>query len=212
MPTSFLDSATSTFGSINELSGDLAVSRPGFDGTTMQLVASEAQHEYSVTITKVRGGFTISSVLTEPLVDQKLAKVKQPVNSEEQRFINEARSVLLGKPEARKRMLDDLEKQARQKDEEAAQAVYRVFPGMDVPEAPEKDLFDPDDPEEPKVDLFEDEVFKALQNKVLGLVPREKRRLAWCFSSCKADYAGTYNPTRLDMVMAKINAAKNQRV
>lgn len=208
MPPSFLDSATSTFGSINELSGDLAISRPDFDGTTIHLVASEAQSEYPVTITKYRGGFTISSVLTEPLVDQKLAKVKQPVNSEEQGFINEARSVLLGKPEARKRMLDDLEKQARKEDEAAAEAIYRVFLGMDVPEAPEKDL----DPEEPKIDLFEDEVYKALQYKVLGLFPDEKRRLAWCFSNCKAPYAGTYNLTRLDMVMAKINAAKNQRV
>lgn len=179
MPPSFLDSAISTFGSINVLSGDLAVSKPGFDGTTMHLVASEAQSEYPVTITKNRGGFTFSSVLTEPLVDQKLAKVKQPVNSEEQGFINEARSVLLGKPEARKRMLNNLEKQARKEDEAAAEAIYRVFLGMNVLEAPEKDL----DPEETEIDLFEDEVYKALQNKVLGLVPNEKKRLARCFSS-----------------------------
>jgi hypothetical protein len=208
MPPSFLDSATSTFGSIEELSGDLAISRPNFDGTTMHLVASGSQSNYSVTITKERSGFTVLSDLTEPLVDQKLAKVKQPVNPEEQGFINEARSVLLGKPEARKRMLDDLDKQARQDDEEAAEAIYRVFLGMDIPAAPEKDL----DPEGPKTDLFEHEVYTALENKVLGLFPDEKRRLAWCFSNCKAPYAGTYNPTRLDMVMAKINAAKTKRV
>lgn len=199
MPPSFLDRATSTFGSINVLSGDLAVSKPSFDGTTMHLVASEAQSEYPVTITKNRDGFTISSVLTEPLVDQKLAEVKQPVNSEEQGFINEARGVLLDKQEKKKQKLEDVQRQAQQKEQEECEIIYRNFRKAEVV----------DDRE---MENFEEQVYFDLVREKLGLDDNEKRRLAWAFLESGGKYGGRYNATRRDMVVAKIKEAKGHRV
>jgi hypothetical protein len=201
MPPSFLDSASSTFGSINEFSGNLALSGVDSDETTttMHLVASDAQSKHSVMIEENRSGFIFTSDLTEMLTDQMLAEVEQPVSAQDQGFINKARGVLLNKQEKKKEKLEDVQRQAQQTEQEECETIYRNFRKAEVV----------DDRE---MENFEEQVYFDLVREKLGLVDNEKRRLAWAFLESGGKYGGRYNATRRDMVVAKIKEAQDHRV